>query len=440
MPVQPQQVLPPNTRDNPAHNYLGRGETSFFNGAVDSFYAYSTAIPSGLLVKVEALPASISEAAGSSTLRFSRIALSGSATNGSLVINYTLSGTATAGLDYVALPGNVTIPAGQSYVDVPLSLLPDAVTETNETVIVTLASSTGYALVADGSATVTILDAPPLSASMLAWYELDESSGTSAADSSGNNNTATLYNGPVWATVAGQPALTFDGADDYVQTPVPSGGTRTLSAWIRPHTTMPNAFIYSVFDSDVPGAYGTGWGVANGQIRVILDDQFWTTGISVTLNQWQHGTLTFDATQARFYTNGVQAATLNYTQGSVGTTTYKIGRSNANPLTFDGDIRDARIYNRAVYSSEAMQVYQSSLPVALNPTNITATVSGTNLTFTWPTDHTGWTMLQQTNGLSLGVSANSNDWMRVPGSSATNSAVIPILPNTPGGYFRLVYP
>ena len=364
VPVQPQQVLPPNTRDNPAHNYLGRGETSFFNGAVDSFCVYSAALPSGLLVKVEALPANVLETAGSTKIRFSRTAWGGSSTNGALTLDYTVGGTATAGLDYGALPGSVTIAAGQSSVDVTLSLLPDGLTESSESVVITLAPSAAYGLVEDGSATVTIVDAPPLSASMLAWYKFDETSGTNAADASGNNNPATLYNGPVWATVAGQPALTFDGADDYVQTPVPSGGTRTLSAWIRPHTTMTSSLIYSVFDSDVPGAYGTGWGVANGKIRVILDDQFWETGISVTLNQWQHGTLTFDATQARFYTNGVLAATLNYTQGEVETTNYKIGRSNANPLTFDGDIRDARIYNRGVYGGEAQQIYQTPLPWA----------------------------------------------------------------------------
>jgi hypothetical protein len=78
--------------------------------------------------------------------------------------------------------------------------------------------------------------------------------------------------------------------------------------------------------------------------------------------------------------------------------------------------------------------------VSLVQTNLAFSISGTNLTLSWPADHTGWTLLKQTNRLNLGISANTNDWMRVPASSATNSVVIPIVPDTPGGYYRLVYP
>ncbi len=78
--------------------------------------------------------------------------------------------------------------------------------------------------------------------------------------------------------------------------------------------------------------------------------------------------------------------------------------------------------------------------VATNPTNLTASVSGTNLTLSWPANHTGWTLLSQTNNLSLGISAHANDWLRLPGSSATNQIIIPLAPNQPAGYYRLVYP
>jgi fibronectin-binding autotransporter adhesin len=62
---------------------------------------------------------------------------------------------------------------------------------------------------------------------------------------------------------------------------------------------------------------------------------------------------------------------------------------------------------------------------AINPnaTNITATVTGGNLTLSWPSDHTGWTLQVQTNSLSVGLDTN---WFDVPGSSTTNSVTVPV--------------
>jgi glucuronoarabinoxylan endo-1,4-beta-xylanase len=71
---------------------------------------------------------------------------------------------------------------------------------------------------------------------------------------------------------------------------------------------------------------------------------------------------------------------------------------------------------------------------------ITAVLNGSSLTLSWPVDHTGWTLLSQTNHLTNGVSQNPADWMRVTSSSSTNQTVISISPNDPRGYYRLVYP
>jgi hypothetical protein len=40
--------------------------------------------------------------------------------------------------------------------------------------------------------------------------------------------------------------------------------------------------------------------------------------------------------------------------------------------------------------------------------------------------------MSQTNNLSKGVSANTNDWLRLTGSTGTNQIVIPISPASPG--------
>ncbi|MFH1120176.1 MAG: Calx-beta domain-containing protein, partial [Bacteroidota bacterium] len=78
------------------------------------------------------------------------------------VISYTTSGTATAGSDYTALTGTITIPAGSTSGTIDVTVIDNLIMESNETVIVTLASITsGDADVSIGtpsSATVTIAD------------------------------------------------------------------------------------------------------------------------------------------------------------------------------------------------------------------------------------------------------------------------------------------
>lgn len=99
-----------------------------------------------------------------------------------------------------------------------------------------------------------------------------------------------------------------------------------------------------------------------------------------------------------------------------------------------------------VYSSTTSSAYltgSGSLlvlpPVDTNPTNIAVSISGTNLTLSWPTDHTGWRLLVQTNNLP-GISANPADWATVSGSASTNYITIPITPGTRADYYRMVYP
>ena len=80
--------------------------------------------------------------------------------------------------------------------------------------------------------------------------------------------------------------------------------------------------------------------------------------------------------------------------------------------------------------------------VAVNttPTNIVFAVSGANLNLSWPSDHTGWRLLQQTNNLATGISLNTNDWETISGSSTTNQVSIAIEPAKPTEFFRLIYP
>lgn len=61
-----------------------------------------------------------------------------------LTVDYTLGGTATAGADYTGPTGSVTLLAGQSSMTILVNPIDDALGESTETAVATLASSLGY--------------------------------------------------------------------------------------------------------------------------------------------------------------------------------------------------------------------------------------------------------------------------------------------------------
>ncbi len=79
-------------------------------------------------------------------------------TTAGLSVNYTLSGSAVAA-DYTpVLSGSVAFAAGSSTATIVISPIDDVVDEPTETLVLTLASGTGYAVGSPSSATITIAD------------------------------------------------------------------------------------------------------------------------------------------------------------------------------------------------------------------------------------------------------------------------------------------
>jgi autotransporter-associated beta strand protein len=73
---------------------------------------------------------------------------------------------------------------------------------------------------------------------------------------------------------------------------------------------------------------------------------------------------------------------------------------------------------------------------ASNPTNITASVSGgTSVAVSWPADHLGWILQEQTNALNSG-----SNWVDLAGTSTITSTNVPINPALPRVFFRLRHP
>src|SRR5262245_8459122 len=81
----------------------------------------------------------------------------------------------------------------------------------------------------------------------IAWWKLDETTGTSVADTTANASTGTQYGAaPVWGAGKVGNALTFNGTDNYVSfgngaTLRPSTG-ESVCAWYK-STTTPTHFV-----------------------------------------------------------------------------------------------------------------------------------------------------------------------------------------------------
>jgi autotransporter-associated beta strand protein len=123
----------------------------------------------------------------------------------------------------------------------------------------------------------------------------------------------------------------------------------------------------------------------------------------------------------RLFNTAVSGYTVNLpTTNATGSITY----SWDNRVAIDGTIK----------------VLSGASSVNTNPTNLTFSVSGGNLTISWPADHTGWRLQAQTNALAVGLKPPTNSWADVTGSTATNQMVIPVNTGNPTVFYRLAYP
>jgi autotransporter-associated beta strand protein len=74
------------------------------------------------------------------------------------------------------------------------------------------------------------------------------------------------------------------------------------------------------------------------------------------------------------------------------------------------------------------------------PTNLLFSVSGTNLSLSWPSDHIGWILQAQTNALATGLTTATNGWHDIPGSSSVTQTNIGINPANGTVFYRLRLP
>jgi hypothetical protein len=215
---------------------------------------------------------------------------------------------------------------------------------------------------------------------LLGWWKLDESSGTTAYDSSGNGNDGVFVGSPQWASGYAGGAAWFDGVDDSIEVPHnPSllpGDEVTVMAWINTprHTgaggsswqaliTKGNSpRVYSMYTT--PAATGSG-GVLHFSIGPEGSFVGTTSTGRVPLNEWVHVCAMVINGGQLYYINGER-----YEPADGGGTGTVIPKGNTWPVrianaeeknSFLGRMDDVRVYNGALSQEKIRQIMVSGL-------------------------------------------------------------------------------
>jgi autotransporter-associated beta strand protein len=85
----------------------------------------------------------------------------------------------------------------------------------------------------------------------------------------------------------------------------------------------------------------------------------------------------------------------------------------------------------------SIQALSVGFTTASYPTNITATLNGSNLQITWPATHLGWMIQAQTNTLAVGL---STDWVTISNTATQLGYTNTIDPTKGGVFYRLIHP
>ena len=334
--------------------------------------------------------------------------------------------------------------------------------------VATVSSSGLVTAVANGSSTINaVLNGASASAqatvqtiaNLSGWWQFSEGSGTTAADSSGNGNTATLFNSVSWVSGQNGSAISANGTNQYAQIPNVNLSTTnavTWTGWVN--RTYGSGVGALIEDSSNFNTSSTGFGffpddsadcgVANTMMTGVNGNVGYTLSCYAqpTSGVWHHIAAVYDKSQAgtgviSLYIDGVlqtpvrQLNTSTNTNGFGSNPIYVFSRGGTSNFAA-GKLDDLRVYNAALSAAQIQQIYQQGLgtvtSIAVTPASATLN-SGSVLQYTAMATYSGGTTLNVTSsvtwkssntaaatisaaGLASGVAAGSTTIQAVLGS------------------------
>jgi hypothetical protein len=243
------------------------------------------------------------------------------------------------------------------------------------------------------------------------WLKFDETTGSTAADSSGNSNNATFSADPTWGAGQVGNAVAFDGAT-YADIPNSpsldiSGTAITIAGWINTVASGDAVIIDKPYNADdvVNGTFESPfyqYGIERSRRDLVFNFADSDTTVqsvrssrTIGLDEvgfiqddvWQHFAVTYDGTNVKWYVNGIQ-------QNSVPTTgnlqargnRLRIGGDDASQQFYNGQLDDLRIYDRTLNVADiralAGDTNQTPDVTITQPVERTTFPAGANITLT----------------------------------------------------------
>lgn len=223
-------------------------------------------------------------------------------------------------------------------------------------------------------------------AGLVGWWKLDQTSGTSAIDSSASGNNGTLVTrtgasgSPLWVNDAerGQ-VLALDGHGDVqINTAYPSlTNAMSISFWVKGNSTLNKATAFTAMDGNAI-RFRAQIPRRNREIRLTVptgSESYNTDSTANLKNAWHHWVFVVDATTKDYliYLDGE----LEHS-GQLGGSSFdfsgidklRIGSNKGTGRFYDGRMSDFRIYNHALTFAEISTLFnpQNQAPVAADDT------------------------------------------------------------------------
>ena len=211
--------------------------------------------------------------------------------------------------------------------------------------------------------------------SPVAYYPMEEGSGTVVADATGNGHDGTIQGTVGW--VEGAPdfggGLSFDGdpANNVIiqgLNPVdPASGAVSATAWVKWGGGQSGRNWNGIAGKGGTGGLQFQWLISNfgtiGAVGLGFGAPSYGTAIA-PVDEWMHVAFAYDGATTTFYANGEPAGTMTGTinQTLADTPVYIGNAGNPNfPIGFNGDIDELAFFNYAISEADIMDIMTGAL-------------------------------------------------------------------------------